>query len=130
MAMYNMSKEIKEIAELTGKAEDLVAQELGISKVGAEWTAWNRREEWRVKSALTEAKEKAAKERAKQELEQKLAKGAAVWRKISGEWLVQVTGREVREGDIIKVEKRDGSTSDELIKSIVTKNDDGIFARV
>lgn len=130
MAMYNMSKEVREIAEITGKSEDLVAQELGIGKVGDEWTAWNRREEWRVKSALTEAKEKAAKERAKQELEQKLAKGAAVWRKISGEWLVQVTGREVREGDIIKVEKRDGSISEELVKCVVTKNDDGVFVRV
>ena len=60
MAMYNMNKEVREIAEITGKSEDLVAQELGISKVGDEWTAWSRREEWRVKSALTEAKEKAA----------------------------------------------------------------------
>ncbi len=130
MAMYNMSEEIKEIAELTGKSEEQVAEELDMKDVSGEWTAYNRREENRVKTALSEVKEKVAKEKAKKEFEQKLASGAAVWRKISGEWLVQVTGQEVKEGDVIKVERRDGSTSDELIKSIVAKNDDGIFARV
>lgn len=130
MAMYNMSEEVKEIAELTGKSEEQVAEELDMKDVSGEWTAYNRREEHRVKVALADAKRSAAKEKAKREFEQKLASGAAVWRKISGEWLVQVTGQEVKEGDIIKVERRDGSTSDELIKSIVTKNDDGIFARV
>lgn len=130
MAMYNMSEEVKEIAELTGKSEEQVAEELDMKDVSGEWTAYNRREEYRVKVALADAKRSAAKEKAKREFEQKLASGAAVWRKISGEWLVQVTGQEVKEGDIIKVERRDGSTSDELIKSIVTKNDDGIFARV
>lgn len=130
MAMYDMTKEVKEIAELTGKTEEVVAEALKIKKVGGEWTAWNRREENRVKNALTEARENAAKEKARKEFEEKLASGAAVWRKVSGEWLVQVTGQEVSEGDIIKVEKRDGSTSDELVKSTVATNDQGIFVRV
>ena len=130
MAMYNMSKEIREIAELTGKSEEQVAEELDMKVVSGEWTAYNRREEHRVKVALADAKRSAAKEKAKRDFEQKLAKGAAVWRKISGEWLVQVTGREVKEGEIIKVERRDGSISEELVKRIVTKNDDGIFVRV
>ena len=130
MAMYNMSKEIREIAELTGKPEEQVAEELDMKVVSGEWTAYNRREEHRVKVALADARRSAAKEKAKREFEQKLAKGAAVWRKISGEWLVQVTGREVKKGEIIKVERRDGSISEELVKCIVTKNDDGVFVRV
>src|SRR5690554_3440601 len=130
MAMYNMSEEVREIAKITGKSEEQVAEELDMKDVSGKWTAYNRSEERRAKNALAEARENAAKEKAKKEFEQKLASGAAVWRKISGEWLVQVTGQEVKEGDVIKVERRDGSTSDELIKSIVTKNDDGIFARV
>lgn len=130
MAMYDMSKEVREIAELTGKSEEEVAEELDMKDVSGEWTAYNRREENRVKARLAEVKKSVAKEKEQKEFEEKLAAGAAVWRKISGEWLVQVTGQEVKEGDVIKVERRDGSTSDELIKSIVTKNDDGIFARV
>jgi len=114
--MYNMSKEIKEIAELTGRSEEQVAKELDMKVVSGEWTAYNRREEHGVKVALADARRSAAKEKAKREFEQKLAKGAAVWRKISGEWLVQVTGREVKEGRIIKVERRDGSISEELVK--------------
>ena len=31
MAMYNMSEEVKEIAELTGKSEEQVAKELDMS---------------------------------------------------------------------------------------------------
>lgn len=130
MAMYNMSQEVKEIAELTGETEEKVAEELDMKDVSGEWTAYNRREENRVKARLAEVKKSVAKEKAKKEFEQKLASGAAVWRKISGEWLVQITGQEVEEGDIIKVERRNGSTSDELIKKIVAKNENGIFARV
>lgn len=137
MAAYNMNQEVKEIAELTGKTEEQVGGELGLIHVlidrnpdYCEWTAHSRSEERKVKAALADTKGKIAKGKAKKEFEQKLASGAAVWRRVSGEWLVQITGQEVEAGDIIKVEKRDGSTSDELIKNIVTKNDDGIFARV
>ncbi len=137
MAAYNMNREVREIAELTGRTEEQVGAELSLNSVlidrnpnRYEWTALSRQEERKVKNALAEVKESIAIEKAREELNQKLASGTAVWRKISGEWLVQITGQDVEVGDIIQVEKRDGSTSDELIKSIVTKNNDGTFVRV
>ena len=130
MATYNMTKEIREIAALTGKEEKAVGEELGINLLGDEWTAWNRSEERRVKNALAEAKDAVAREDAKRALEQKLEKGACIWRKISGEWLVQVTGQEVEVGDMVKVERKDGTVSDELVKTIVATTDEGTFVRV
>lgn len=125
-----MSEEIRKIAEFTGKSEEQVAKELDMKDVSGKWTAYNRREENRVKTALRKAEEQVAREKEQKEFEEKLAAGTAVWRRVSGEWLVQVTGQEVKEGDIVTVERRNGTSSDELIKSIVTKNDQGIFARV
>jgi hypothetical protein len=130
MAWYNMDKEMREIAEITGKAEEVIAKNLDIKNISGEWTAQNRSEEGRVKLALIEAREEAKAKADKKAFEEKLAGGAAVWRKVSGEWLVQITGQGVKEGDIVKVERKNGSTSDELIRSIVTTNENGIFARV
>jgi len=130
MATYNTTKEIREIAALTGKEEKAIGEELGIDLLGDEWTAWNRSEERRVKNALAEAKDAVAREDAKRALEQKLEKGACIWRKISGEWLVQVTGQEVEVGDMVKVERKDGTVSDELVKTIVATTDEGTFVRV
>jgi len=130
MAWYNMDKEMREIAEITGKAEEVIAKNLDIKNISGEWTAQNRSEEGRVKLALIEAREEAKAKADKRAFEEKLAGGAAVWRKVSGEWLVQITGQGVKEGDIVKVERKNGSTSDELIRSIVTTNENGIFARV
>lgn len=130
MAWYNMDKEMREIAEITGKAEEVIAKNLDIKNISGEWTAQNRSEEGRVKLALIEAMEEAKAKADKRAFEEKLAGGAAVWRKVSGEWLVQITGQGVKEGDIVKVERKNGSTSDELIRSIVTTNENGIFARV
>lgn len=130
MAWYNVNNEMREIAEITGKAEEVIAKNLDIKNISGEWTAQNRREEGRVNLALIEAREEARARADKKAFEEKLAGGAAVWRKVSGEWLVQITGQGVKEGDIVKVERKDGSTSDELIRSIVTTNESGIFARV
>lgn len=130
MAWYNMDKEMRKIAEITGKAEEVIAKNLDIKNISGEWTAQNRSEEGRVKLALIEAREEAKAKADKRAFEEKLAGGAAVWRKVSGEWLVQITGQGVKEGDIVKVERKNGSTSDELIRSIVTTNENGIFARV
>lgn len=130
MAWYNMDKEMREIAEITGKAEEVIAKNLDIKNISGEWTAQNRSEEGRVKLALIEAMEEAKAKADKKAFEEKLAGGAAVWRKVSGEWLVQITGQGVKEGDIVKVERKNGSASDELIRSIVTTNENGIFARV
>ncbi len=130
MAWYNMDNEMRKIAEITGKAEEVIAKNLDIKNISGEWTAQNRSEEGRVKLALIEAREEAKAKADKKAFEEKLAGGAAVWRKVSGEWLVQITGQGVKEGDIVKVERKDGSTSDELIRSIVTTNENGIFARV
>ena len=130
MAWYNMDNEMREIAEITGKAEEVIAKNLDIKNISGEWTAQNRSEEGRVKLALIEAREEAKAKADKRAFEEKLAGGAAVWRKVSGEWLVQITGQGVKEGDIVKVERKNGSTSDELIRSIVTTNENGIFARV
>jgi len=130
MATYSMNEEIREIAALTGKEEKAVGEELRIRLLGDEWTAWNRSEERRVKNALADAKDALAREDAKKALEQKLEKGACIWRKVSGEWLVQVTGQDVEVGDIIKVERRDGTVSDELVKTIVATTDEGTFVRV
>lgn len=130
MAWYNVDNEMREIAEITGKAEEVIAKNLDIKNISGEWTAQNRSEEGRVNLALIEAREEAKARADKKAFEEKLAGGAAVWRKVSGEWLVQITGQGVKEGDIVKVERKDGSTSDELIRSIVTTNENGIFARV
>lgn len=130
MAWYNMDNEMREIAEITGKAEEVIAKNLDIKNISGEWTAQNRSEEGRVKLALIEAREEAKAKADKKAFEEKLAGGAAVWRKVSGEWLVQITGQGVKEGDIVKVERKNGSTSDELIRNIVTTNENGIFARV
>lgn len=130
MAWYNMDNEMREIAKITGKAEEVIAKNLDIKNILGEWTAQNRSEEGRVNLALIEAREEAKARADKKAFEEKLAGGAAVWRKVSGEWLVQITGQGVKEGDIVKVERKDGSTSDELIRSIVTTNENGIFARV
>jgi len=130
MATYNVSKQVKEIAALTGRAEKAVGEELGIKLLGDEWTAWNRSEERGVRNALAEAQEALAREEAAKALQEKLATGACVWRKVSGEWLVQVTGQDVEVGDIIRVERRDATTSDELVKDIVTSTGEGVFVRV
>lgn len=130
MAWYSVDNKMREIAEITGKAEEVIAKNLDIKNILGEWTAQNRSEEGRVNLALIEAREEAKARANKKAFEEKLAGGAAVWRKVSGEWLVQITGQGVKEGDIVKVERKDGSTSDELIRSIVTTNENGIFARV
>ncbi len=130
MASYNMNEEIKEIAALTGKEEKAVGGELRIRLLGDGWTAWNRSEEKGVKRALADARDAVAREDAKRALAQKLEKGACIWRKVSGEWLVQVTGQEVEVGDMIKVERKDGTVSDELVSAIVATTEEGVFVRV
>lgn len=130
MASYNMNEEIKEIAALTGKEEKAVGEELRIRLLGDGWTAWNRSEEKGVKRALADARDAVAREDAKRALAQKLEKGACIWRKVSGEWLVQVTGQEVEVGDMIKVERKDGTVSDELVSAIVATTEEGVFVRV
>ncbi len=130
MASYNMNEEIKEIAALTGKEDKAVGEELRIRLLGDGWTAWNRSEEKGVKRALADARDAVAREDAKRALAQKLEKGACIWRKVSGEWLVQVTGQEVEVGDMIKVERKDGTVSDELVSAIVATTEEGVFVKV
>jgi hypothetical protein len=130
MASYNMNEEIKEIAALTGKEEKAVGEELRIRLLGDGWTAWNRSEEKGVKRALADTRDAVAREDAKRALAQKLEKGACIWRKVSGEWLVQVTGQEVEVGDMIRVERKDGTVSDELVSAIVATTEEGVFVRV
>ena len=60
-------------------------------------------------------------------LKQKLEAGTAVWRKVSGEWMIQVTGQEVNVGDIVEVERKDGSKSKHVISKIATKTEEGTF---
>lgn len=130
MAMYNVKAEVKEIAGLTGQSEKAVAEKLRIDYICDTWMACNRSEENRVKNALADAKEALARKEAAKALKEKLAAGACVWRKVSGEWLVQVTSQDVEVGDIIRVERRDGTVSDELVKAIVTSTGEGVFVRV
>lgn len=128
---YNMNREIEQIAALQGLDENTVAKNLKIKMTGRdEWTAFNRREQSNVINALYEAKQKAAKAASEAAFKSKLSSGAIVWRKIYGEWMIQITGREVSEGDIVTAERRDGTKSDVMVKEIVAKNAEGIFARV
>lgn len=130
MATYNMSKEVKELAALKGMTDEEVAKSLGLTYTWDQWTAWNRGEQYKVTSALADAKaaKKAAEDKAA--FAQKLEKGAAVWRKVGRDWLVQVTGREVAVGDIIEVERRSGEKSKQTVKHIVSRGEDGIYCRV
>ena len=130
MASYNMDKEIKELASLKGMTEEEVAKSFGLTYTWNQWTAWNRGEQYKVTSALADARDakKAAEDKAA--FEKKLSKGAAVWRKVGGDWLVQVTGREVAVGDTLDVTRRNGETSKQLVRKIVSRGVDGIFCRV
>lgn len=61
MARYNMNEEVKQIAEITGKAEEKIAEELELEYIekpyyGDGWYASNRKKEFATKKMLEEAK--------------------------------------------------------------------------
>ena len=130
MASYNMSKEIKELATLKGMTEEAVAKSFGLTYTWDQWTAWNRGEQYKVTSALADARDAKKAAENKAAFEKKLSEGAAVWRKVGGDWLVQVTGREVAVGDLIEVERRSGEKSKQTVKHVVSRGADGIYCRV
>lgn len=132
MARYNMNKEIKEMAAITGKTEKEVSIKYGykITDVSGEWEACNRSTQGRISSDLAKLKASKRAEASRKAFEQKLESGAVVWRKVGADWLAQVTGREVTAGDIIDVERKDGSTSKHQVKSIVSRGEYGIYCKV
>ena len=132
MARHIVTKEVRELAQITGKTEAEVTAKYTykVRLSDGEWEACNRGTQSSIKRELAEAQARARKAEEKKAFAQKMQAGAAIWRKVGIEWLVQVTGREVEAGEMIEVERRDGSKSLHLIRSIVTQNDNGIFCRV
>lgn len=128
---YEVQDKVKELAEITGTTPEATAKKYGLDyKRDTYILAWNRGEQNRIHMALEDAKAAQRAQKAKAAFEQKLASGAIVWRKVGYEWLVQVTGREVAEGDMLDVTRRNGETSKQLVRKIVSRGVDGIFCRV
>lgn len=123
---YEMKKEVAELAALTGMSEEDIGKKFDLFRG---YIAQNRREQMQVLTAISEAKEKKAAADAKAAFEAKLEAGTAVWRKVSGEWMIQVTGQEVNVGDIVEVERKDGSKSKHVISKIATKTEEGTFCK-
>ena len=126
----DVTAKIKKLATLKDLSEGMAAQMVGAIEVSGVWTVCNRSKENTLLQAIAEAEEAVAIERQRAELQAKLAAGAIVWRKVSGEWMIQITGQDAAEGDIVSVTTKDGRTADVLIKKIVARNAEGIFARV
>ena len=128
---YEVQDKVKELAEITGTTPEATAKKYGLDyKRDTYILAWNRAEQNRIHMALEDAKAAQRAQKAKAAFEQKLASGAIVWRKVGGDWLVQVTGREVAVGDLIEVERRSGEKSKQTVKHVVSRGADGIYCRV
>lgn len=132
MAWYTVDKEVKELAKLTGRTEEQVTAKYGHNAriYDGEWEAGNRSTQNGIIMALNDAKAAQRKADTKKAFEAKLSSGAAVWRKVGYEWLVQVTGAEVTVGDIIEVERRNGEKSKQRVRNIISRGADGIYCQV
>ncbi len=128
--MHDVTKKIEEIAVLTKADEATVAKTLRLYGGKGGWQAGNRADEARVTRCLADAREAKRVADAKKALMEKLASGAAIWRKVGSEWMVQVTGQEVKVGDILDVERKDGTVAQVIVKSIAATRPDGIYCKV
>lgn len=127
---HSVAKEVEQLAALKGINEESIAKKYDLYGSVGYWEAGNRASEAKIGRDLADAKAEKAKADSQKAFEKKLASGAVVWRKVGGEWMVQVTGREVNVGDLIDVERRDGTSEMYQVKSIVARRDDGTFCRV
>ena len=121
MARYNMNEEVKEIAEITGRTEKEIAEELELEFIekpfyGDAWYASNRRKEHSTKVMLQEVKSEAkkAKFRAAKQGDAK-AFTEPFFTKSGDAWAVVARGIDfITDGygaQAIKVRKRNGSVS-------------------
>ncbi len=119
MARYNMNEEVKEIAELTGRTEKEIAEELELEFIekpfyGDAWYASNRRKEHSTKAMLREVKSEAkkAKFRAAKRGDAK-AFTEPFFTKNGDEWAVVARGIDFSEDGygalVVRVKRRDGS---------------------
>lgn len=131
MARHEVGKEIMELAALLGKTEEEIAAKYAHKLVNfGSWEACNTRTVSAIRNALADAREAKRKSDGQKALAQKLEKGAVVWRKVGAEWLVQVTGQEVKAGDMVTVERKSGEKSQQLVKYIVSRGSYGIYCKV
>lgn len=133
MAQYNVNAQVQKLAAMRSITEEALADQYGYKlsrdiETG-EWMAGNRGIESRIDRDLYDAKAAKRAEDRKKALAAKLSAGTAVWRKVGDEWLIQVTGREVEAGDMIEVERRDGSKSQQIVRAIISRGADGIYCR-
>lgn len=113
MAQYNVTNQIKEIAEIKNATIEAIAKELELQLEDGEVIAWNRKEEFRAKNALEDAKKEALRKEAKANFH---------WQKIDGEWFVAGDFTNHRIGDIITIHKVNG---DKQIREIIELTSDG-----
>lgn len=127
--MHDVTTEIKELAHLTNSTVESLKDKFSLYG-GDTLQAGNRATQATIARALYEAREAKQKRDAKVALDSKLASGAAIWRKVGSEWMVQVTGRTVNAGDILDVERKDGIVAQVIVKSIAATRPDGIYCKV
>lgn len=125
MARYDVTRQIDELAELGvtfAEAEATLGSHLNID--GPTIYAWGRRGESAVTNLLHEARERASA----RERRAALTSGSvAEWRKLGGAWLIAGAG--LIRGEVVTVQRRDGSSSLEVVGQIVATHDGLVYAR-
>lgn len=125
MASYLVNEEVAELNSLgvtTAEAEARLGGRLVLD--GADVYALGRQGEAMVHSLLHEARQRHTDRLRRQAL----AAGHLVeWRRISGTWVL--AGRHLREGDIVTVTRRDGTTTTEVVGPLIGCHDGLTLAR-
>jgi hypothetical protein len=127
---HDVTKQVETLVALTGKTEEAIAKKYDLYGCVGSWEAFNRPTENRITMDMNAAKRIKAEAEEKAAFAAKMQAGCAVWRNLGGEWLVQVTGQDVQVGDMIEVERKNGTKSEQIVKKIVTRKDDSIYCRV
>jgi len=82
--------------------------------------------EHKIRKEMQDAKDTADKAAYKE----KIQSGAATWKQIDGAWYVLVKGDKLEPGAVIEVEKKNGSKSEVLIKSVKIDTEIGTLYKV
>lgn len=136
MARYNMSEEVRQIAEITSREEKDVAEELGLEFVeesyyGDGWYASNRKKENRTKTRLAEVKkeQKKASFRAARNGDAAAYKAPFFTRDGDG-WAVVARGvdfvTDLSGAVVVKVRRRDGSVATVEVIGTVDRSSDKV----
>ncbi len=110
---YNIEKEIKELAALTGRDLKEVMKEYEAKEQGGVIVVWGRNDENRLKFNLRAIKE----EQRKAEIRRERLSGFH-WTKIDGEWMVAGDFNKVAEGSIITIVKASGEKQERIVVEV------------